>query len=67
MHKASTVLIKKYFEEHNFVASDIASFDFFIDNELQKIIEENRIIEPTIIPHNIDDFKIRLDKISRET
>ena len=63
MHKASTVLIKKYFEEHNFVASDIASFDFFIENELQKIIDENRIIEPTIIPHNIDDFKIRLDKI----
>ena len=26
-------------------------------------IEENKEIVPTIIPHNIDDFKIKLDKI----
>jgi DNA-directed RNA polymerase beta subunit len=63
MHKPSRVLLKKFFDEHNFVASDINSFNSFIDNELQKIIEENRVIEPTIIPHNIDEFKIRLDKI----
>lgn len=63
MHKAPRVLIKKYFEGHNLVASDIESFNYFIDTELQNIIEENRVIEPTIIPHNIDDFKIRLDKI----
>ena len=63
MHKASRVLLKKYFEEHNLVASDIESFNFFIDHELQSIIEENKIIEPTIIQHNIDEFKIRLDKI----
>src|SRR3989338_4818525 len=63
MHKAPRVLIKKYFESHNLVASDIESFNYFIDTELQNIIEENRVIEPTIIPHNIDDFKIRFDKI----
>jgi DNA-directed RNA polymerase subunit B len=39
------------------------SFNNLIDKELQLIIEENGDIEPTIIPHNIDDFKIRFDKI----
>ncbi|MFH1439166.1 MAG: DNA-directed RNA polymerase subunit B'' [Candidatus Woesearchaeota archaeon] len=63
MHKASRVLIKKYFSEHNLVASDIESFNYFIEVVLQNIIEENKLIEPTIIPHNIDEFKIRLDKI----
>jgi DNA-directed RNA polymerase beta subunit len=63
MNKRSQVLIKKYFDEHSFVESDIESFNYFIDFELQNIINENKVIEPTIIPHNIDEFKIRLDKI----
>jgi len=63
VNRYSEVLIKKYFDEHSFVASDIASFNNFIDYELQNIIEQNKIIEPTIIPHNIDNFKIRFDKI----
>ncbi|MFH1133527.1 MAG: DNA-directed RNA polymerase subunit B'' [Nanoarchaeota archaeon] len=57
------ILITKFFEENSLVQSDIESFNNFIDHELQLIIEENRDIEPTIIPHNIDEFKIRLDKI----
>jgi DNA-directed RNA polymerase beta subunit len=56
-------LINSYFEDYSFVQSNIESFNNFIDVELQKIIDENKFIEPTIIPHNIDDFKIRLDKI----
>ncbi|MEM4267408.1 MAG: DNA-directed RNA polymerase subunit B'' [Candidatus Woesearchaeota archaeon] len=63
MQRYSKALIKKYFEEHSFVNSDIESFNYFIEKELQTIIEENKTIEPTIIPHNIDEFKIRLDKI----
>ncbi len=63
MNKSSAVLISKYFEEHSLVESDIESFNYFIETELQNIINDNRTIEPTIIPHNIDDFKIRLDKI----
>ncbi|MBS3109052.1 DNA-directed RNA polymerase subunit B'' [Candidatus Woesearchaeota archaeon] len=59
----SQVMIKKYFDEHSVVESNIMSFNNFIDVELQKIIEENNDIEPTIIPHNIDEFKIRFDKI----
>ena len=58
------VLIKKYFEEHSFVSSDIESFNEFIETELQKIIDENGEILPTIIPHTIDEFKINFDKIT---
>ncbi|MCP3685669.1 MAG: DNA-directed RNA polymerase subunit B'' [bacterium] len=56
-------LIRKHFEEESFVKSDIESFNYFIEHELQKIIEENKEIEPTIIPPNVDEFKIRFDKI----
>jgi DNA-directed RNA polymerase subunit B len=58
------LLLKKYFEENTFINPDIQSFNAFIDQELQKIIEENRVIEPTIIPSNVEEYKIILDKIS---
>ncbi|MBW2984041.1 DNA-directed RNA polymerase subunit B'' [Candidatus Woesearchaeota archaeon] len=63
MYKYSKTLIKKYFEEQSFVDSNIASFNNFIDKELQSIVEENKEVVPTIIPHNVDNFKIRFDKI----
>lgn len=56
-------IIKKYFEEQSIVDANLESFNNFIENELQKIVYENKEIEPTIIPHNVDEFKIRLDKI----
>jgi len=63
MSKFSQILIKKYFEENSIVAASINSFNRFIEKELQKIIDENKDIEPTIIPPNVEEFKIRLDKI----
>ncbi|MFH1506595.1 MAG: DNA-directed RNA polymerase subunit B'' [archaeon] len=63
MSETGRLLLKKYFEENSFVQSDIESFNDFVENELNKIIEENKEIEPTIIPNNIDEFKIRFDKI----
>ena len=63
MYKYGRTLIQKYFDEQSFVGSDIESYNFFMEKELNKIIEENKEIVPTIIPHNIDDFKIKLDKI----
>ncbi len=63
MGNPSKVIIDSYFKDHSFVRSDIESFNYFIEKELQKIIEENKIIEPTIIPNNVDEFKIVLDKI----
>jgi DNA-directed RNA polymerase subunit B len=63
MHNAAKIIMKKFFEENSFVDSDIESYNNFIEHRLQAIIDENRDIEPTIIPQNVDEFKIRLDKI----
>ncbi|MGV8086469.1 MAG: DNA-directed RNA polymerase subunit B'' [Candidatus Woesearchaeota archaeon] len=64
MSDTSKLLIKKYFDDNSFIEADIKSFNYFIDVELQKIIAENRVIEPTIIPSNVEEYKIILDKIS---
>ncbi|MEK6916998.1 MAG: DNA-directed RNA polymerase subunit B'' [Nanoarchaeota archaeon] len=63
MNKRS-ILIKKYFEEVSLISSDIESFNNFIEFELQKIVDENGTILPTIIPHTIDEFKIKFGKIT---
>jgi DNA-directed RNA polymerase subunit B len=63
MANYSPLLIKKYFEENSLVRSAIESFNNFVDHELQVILEENKVIEPTIIPPNVDSFRIKLDKI----
>ncbi|MEK6854126.1 MAG: DNA-directed RNA polymerase subunit B'', partial [Nanoarchaeota archaeon] len=57
------VLIKKFFEEQSFVKSDIESFNYFLDNEFKSIIEENSEVMPTIIPPNVDEFKIKFDNV----
>ena len=59
-----SILIKKYFEEKKFVESNIQSFNNLIENGLQEVIEENKEAEPTIIPHNIEKFKIRFGRIT---
>ncbi|MEM2916598.1 MAG: DNA-directed RNA polymerase subunit B'' [Candidatus Woesearchaeota archaeon] len=63
MPSIAKTLIGKHFADNTPVASDIESFNFFVEHELQRIVNENRDIEPTIIPPNVDSFKIRLDKI----
>src|SRR3989344_7423991 len=57
------IVISKFFEEHSFVKSNIESFNYFVEKELNRVLEENREVIPTIIPPNVDSFKIRLDKI----
>jgi len=57
------VLLSKFFEERSIVQADIDSFNNFIDYELQRIVDENKEIIPTIIPQNIEEFKIKLEKI----
>jgi len=61
--KKSYVLLRKYFEENSLVKANLESFNDFIETELQAIIEENKEIEPTIIPPNVDSFKVRLDNV----
>src|SRR3989338_2967767 len=57
------ILIKKYFESHSFVESNINSFNNFVDCEMQNIVNETGEIIPTIIPQDIKEFKIKFDKI----
>ncbi|MBT3836253.1 DNA-directed RNA polymerase subunit B'' [Candidatus Woesearchaeota archaeon] len=59
-----SILVKKYFEEKRFVDSSIQSFNTLLDKGLQIVIEENKEAEPTIIPHNIERFKIRFGRIT---
>jgi DNA-directed RNA polymerase subunit B len=56
-------LIRSYFKEKGFIDSDLESFNNFVEHELQDIIQENKEIKPTIVPPNVDEFKIQLDKI----
>ncbi|HLC51859.1 MAG TPA: DNA-directed RNA polymerase subunit B'' [Candidatus Nanoarchaeia archaeon] len=64
MTKDRSILIKKYFEEKKFVESNIQSFNTLLESGMQEVIEENKEAEPTIIPHNIEKFKIRFGRIT---
>jgi len=56
-------LVKKYFDEYSLIQSNIESFNNFIEKGMQEIIKEIGDVIPTIIPEDIQDFKIRLDEI----
>ena len=62
-NRNSQILIRKYFENNSIVLADINSFNQFVERNLQAIVDENKVIEPTIIPSNVEDFKIQLDRI----
>ena len=55
--------MKKYFEGHQFVESNIQSFNTFVERGMQEVVDENKEAEPTIIPDNIDRFVIKFGKI----
>ena len=57
------LLINKFFEDHSFVDANIASFNKFIDQEMQRTIDEIGDIVPTILPPDVEEFRIRLSKI----
>src|SRR3989344_4316156 len=58
------LLLKKYFEDNLLVEADINSYNEFIIKGIQEIVQETSEIIPTIIPENVTEFKIRLDKVS---
>ena len=60
------ILLKKYFEETSLVESNINSFNNFVTKEIHKIVDEMGDIIPTIIPPDVNEFKIRFDKITLE-
>lgn len=57
------IIIKKFFETNSFVESNIHSFNNFVDHEMQEIVNEMGDVIPTIMPQEIQEFKIKFDKI----
>src|SRR3989344_6101768 len=57
------LLLQKYFESNSLVEANIRSFNNFIDKELQRIVLEVGDVVPTIIPHDMEDFRIKFEKI----
>ncbi len=63
MVKGYKNLIANYFEEHSFVESNIKSFNRFIEKDMQEIVERTGEIIPTIIPQEVENFKIKLSNV----
>lgn len=57
------IIIRKFFESNSFVESNIQSFNNFVDKEMQEIVNEMGELIPTIMPQEIQEFKIKFDKI----
>src|SRR3989344_5259393 len=57
-------LIKEYFKDKSFIQSNIESFNNFIDLELQKIINDTEEIIRTIIPQEVESFRIKFSKVN---
>ncbi|MBI2546076.1 DNA-directed RNA polymerase subunit B'' [Candidatus Woesearchaeota archaeon] len=66
MASYSKALLQKYFEDQSVVGASIESFNHFVEKELPAILEENKDIEPTIIPAQHEEHKIRFDRIWTE-
>ena len=56
-------LIAAYFKEHPLSELQIKSFNDFVDNRMQRILEEVKDVVPTIIPQEVESYVIRLKKI----
>src|SRR3990172_10945267 len=62
-------IINRYFEENNFVQSNIESFDSFVDWRLQKLVDELKEAVPAVIPPEAEEVKfvfgnVRIEKPS---
>ncbi|MEK6940672.1 MAG: DNA-directed RNA polymerase subunit B'' [Nanoarchaeota archaeon] len=57
------ILIEKYFEGNSFVESNIKSFNDFVTRRMQIIVNEMSEIIPTVMPQEMEEFKIKFDKI----
>jgi len=59
-------LLRRYFKDTSLIESNIDSFNNFASKEIHKIVEGMGEINPTIIPPDVNEFKIKFDKISLE-
>ena len=54
-------LIEAYFDKNSFVEADIQSFNHFVDVQMPLIVKELGDVVPTVIPPDVNDFRIKLD------
>lgn len=59
-------LVQRYFDEYNFVQSNIESFDTFVEWRLQKLIDEIGTAVPAVIPPEAEEVKLVFGKIRVE-
>lgn len=60
------LIVKKYFEENNFVQSNIQSFNSFVEWRLQKLVDEIGAATPAVIPPETEEVKFTFGKIRIE-
>tara|TARA_Y100000034_G_scaffold134695_2_gene203884 strand:- start:3083 stop:4594 length:1512 start_codon:yes stop_codon:yes gene_type:complete len=63
-NKRSREIIKKFFEEHKFVKSNIDSFNSFVDWRMQKIIDAEKELMPAVIPVDAEEVKFEFGEVS---
>jgi DNA-directed RNA polymerase beta subunit len=54
---------KSFFDEHGTVRHHIQSFDTFLEDGMQRVVDEVGGIFPTILPEGCTDYKIHFGKI----
>jgi len=63
MVKGYKKIISNYFKEHSLVESNIKSFNRFVEKDMQRIVDNTGDIVPTIIPQEVENFKIKLNDV----
>ncbi len=61
---ASDRLLEAAIKSNDIAAHHISSFEYFIEQGLQKIVDSESLIEPVIKPAGVTEFKIKLGKIT---
>ena len=63
MNKPSRILLRSLFKDKDLVDSSIRSFEWFVDEGMQQIVDQTGVIEPTIIPPNVEELKVVLGNV----
>ena len=57
------LLVEKFFEEHSLVDSNIASFNEFISNQIQQIVNDQKEAIPAVVPPDVEEVKFEFGAV----
>lgn len=60
------ILAKSFYKENGLALHHIESYNSFIESKLQQIISETGVIEPSLPPPGVEEYKLKLEKIFRD-